>query len=279
GMMPSDMEIAAARDALSRTQIDPKEIDLLITFSQLPDYLSVPTAAALHAALELNEWCLSLSTDSACNSFQTQLSLAEQMIKGGRARHALLVQSSTILHLIRPEEQHSAWFGDGAAAAVVGPVGEGKGILSACHRTDGSFYKALVGGCPNGGRWFDGDKIEFYIHDRDAAVRLVLSLPEIGRQVVEKALGEAGYRADQVDFYASHQGTHWLRRVTQEHIGLNRARYFDSYEFTTSLTASNLPFVMAMAEREGILRDGDLVAMFSGGSGITVSGTVLRWGL
>jgi 3-oxoacyl-[acyl-carrier-protein] synthase-3 len=60
---------------------------------------------------------------------------------------------------------------------------------------------------------------------------------------------------------------------------VTRARHFDSYEYTTSLAACNVPFCAGMAEREGLLRSGDVVAMFSGGSGITLSGSIVRWGV
>ena len=59
--------------------------------------------------------------------------------------------------------------------------------------------------------------------------------------------------------------------------GMDRARFFDSYPWTTSLSASNIPFELAMAQREGLLRKGDLVAAHSGGSGIVVSGALMRW--
>jgi 3-oxoacyl-[acyl-carrier-protein] synthase III len=58
---------------------------------------------------------------------------------------------------------------------------------------------------------------------------------------------------------------------------MERARYFDSYPWTTSLGAANIPFMLGMAEREGLLRNGDLVAAHSGGSGVVTSGALLRW--
>jgi 3-oxoacyl-[acyl-carrier-protein] synthase-3 len=279
GMVPSDMEIRAGQDALKRSGVPASEIDLLLTFSQLPDYLALPTAPRVHAELGLKRTCLSIATDSACNSFQTQLALAEQMIKGGSCRYALLVQSSAAIHLIRPEDEHSAWFGDGATAVVVGPVAQGFGVLATYHYTDGSLYEALVGGCPNGGSWFQGGPIAYYFKDRKQAARLAMELPEVAKEAVQGALDKAHLSTGDVDFFACHQGTHWLRAVAQEHIGLGRARHFDSYEFTTSLAASNVPFCGGMAEREGLLRSGDVVAMFSGGSGATVSGSIVRWGV
>ncbi|MGH8624445.1 MAG: hypothetical protein ACREYC_03900 [Gammaproteobacteria bacterium] len=111
GMVASDMEAAAAKDALSRAGIDPGEAGMLLTNSQLPDFLSVPTAPAVHRKLGLPERCLSTATDAACNSFLTQLAIAEPMIRSGQVRYGLLVQSSGFLHLARPEDQLSASFG------------------------------------------------------------------------------------------------------------------------------------------------------------------------
>lgn len=277
-MVPSDMEIAAAREALERAHLDREKINLLLTYSQLPDFVGIPTAPAVHQGLRLCEPCLSFAVDGACNSFQHQLAIAESMIKSGRAQYALLVQSAAVQHIERPEDEISAWFGDGAAAVVLGPVSEGRGILATAHITDGSLYKALVNGSPDGRRWFDAGTVVGYVADREAAVRLALSLPVVGKAVVDRALQQAGHSPEQVDFYASHQGTHWFRRVTQEHIGLINARSFDSYEFTASLSSANIPFCMAMAERNGLLREGDLVATYSGGSGITAGASIMRWG-
>lgn len=277
GMVASDMETSAAREAIERAGLKPSDIDLLFTYSQLPDFLSVPTAPIVHRNLGLPQKCMSIGIEAACNSFMTQFALAEQMIRGGQARHALLVQSSGFLHLCNPNEHQSVWFGDGATAVVVGPVAKGKGLLASSHHTDGSMYRALVTGCP-GGRWYDGKPVHLYADDREATRKMLLVITDLGKQVIDEALHDSGHRPDEVDFYATHQSTHWFRKVTQDYIGLTRARSADTFSWTGSLAACNVPFMAAVGEREGALRDGDLVAMYSGGSGITWSGMILRWG-
>lgn len=276
GMVTSDMEAAAAEDALVRAGIARNRIGLLLTNSQLPDYLSVPTAPEVHRKLKLSDRCLAIGTDAACNSFLTQLALAEQYIRGGMTEYALLVQSSGFLHLARPEDAHSAWFGDGATAVLVGPVSSDHGVLTSSHRTDGSLYHALVTGCP-GRRWYDAEPY-LYVESARLARKMLLSVAEMGREVVHAALGAADLRPEQVDYYASHQATPWFREVTQAFIGLTNARYSDTFTQTGSLAAANVPFMLAMGEREGKLHKGDLVAMYSGGSGVTWSGVVMRWG-
>ncbi len=279
GMKPSDMEVAAAEDALARAGVKREEIDLLFVFSQVPDQLIISNATRVHERLGLPRNCFSMSTDSACNAFVQQMTLAEQMIRGGRARYALLVQSAAVGHLCRPEDPHSAWMGDAATAVVVGPVSEGRGILGTSHKTDGSFHDALIVGSP-GKLWYQakGEPLYLYTPDRDAARRMLMAIADLAKDGVEDALKDAGLRHDDVDFYATHQSTRWFRQVTQAHIGIHRARTFDSFAWTGSLAACNIPFMLGMGEREGLLAAGHVAALHTGGSGITWSGMVIRWG-
>ncbi len=277
GANSSDMELAACRDAISRSGVLVEDINLLLVFSQLPDFLLVPNAALLHKALGLPRACFAMDTQAACNSFMAQFALAEQMIKSGQAKNALLVQSSSVSRLCRPEDHHAVWFGDAATAVVVGPVSEGKGSLAWSHRVDGSFHKALMVGAPDK-QWWDADRLVVYNHDRQAARNMLLLIADLAKEVVDDALGKAELGPLDVDFYATHQSTLWFRQVTQDYMGLSNAKSFDSFSWTGSLAASNIPFMLGMAEREGVLRNGQLVATYSGGSGITWSGNVLRWG-
>jgi 3-oxoacyl-[acyl-carrier-protein] synthase-3 len=275
-MVASEMEVLAAEDALRRSGVPRSSVGALMTYTQLPDYLILPTAARVHQQLGLRSQCFSLGTEGACNSFLMQLHLADQMIRTGAIECALLIQSSQVQHLIRPEDEHSTWFGDGATAVVVGRVPSGEGVLHTSNLTDGSLYRVLVGGCP-GKRWYEGEPARLYFEDQEGSGRMIAQLPDMGKRVLDDCLQATGFTPGDVDFYAAHQGTVWFRRVTQEHAGMSRARYFDSYPWTTSLGAANIPFELALAQREGMLRKGELVAAHSGGSGIVVSGTLMRW--
>ncbi len=276
GMRPSDMEIAAARDALARSGVPLEEVDLLLIHSSLPDQLIATNATLVHRELGLGTRCFSMSTDGVCNSFVQQLTLAEAMIRQGRAKYALLIQSSALLHIARPEDPHSAWFGDGATAALVGPVSEARGIFGTAHFTDGSFHEALQGGCP-GKPFYEADGIHMYV-DRGQSRRMLMVIADLAKSAIDAALGQAKVRHEDVTFYATHQSTAWFREATQRYIGLSNARSFDSYAWTASLGACNIPFMLGMAEREGLLHPGEWVGMYTGGSGVVWSGMALRWG-
>jgi 3-oxoacyl-[acyl-carrier-protein] synthase III len=276
-MPSSQMEIRAAKDALERANIPASEIGMLVSYSSVPDYLTTPNACAVHSALGLPEKCFTFSVEAACNSFLLQLSLAEKMIRCGQARYALLVQSSNFTRLIPSDQSPSPMFGDGATAVVVGAVADELGILGQSHHTDGRLHCALATGVP-GKRWYDEGRNVFYANNLDLARQQIVVVADHSRQVITEALDDAGMATKDVDFYAPHQGTAWLRAVTQKFAGLDGARYTDTFRFAASLSAANIPLVLATAQREKNLRKGDVVAMFGGGAGETWSSVVMRWG-
>lgn len=275
-MVSSDMEVLAARDAISRAGIDPSQIDLVLTHSVVPDYLSTNTAATTHAKLGLSRRCFSLSVEAACNSFLLQLSLAAAMLESGRARYALLVQSCAVSRLLPYEDAYSTMFGDGATAVVVGPSLTGA-ILGADHRTDGDSWGVLVTG-HKGAPWHEEGKPILYSANLAGAHRNLLTSSEMAVETVNATLADAHLDPSDVDFYAAHQATCWLRETTLAALKLPNARSLDTYPWTGSLFASNIPFVLATAERESLLKPGDRVLMFSPGSGCTASSTIVRWG-
>lgn len=271
-----EMELDAAERAIAHAGIPKAEIDVLLTHSATPDFLLSNTACVLHHRLGLPATCFTMQAEASAYSFMMQLSLAEAMIASGRARHALLVQSCANSRIIDPEDPTSPLLGDGAAAAVVGPTRE-PGLLATVHRTDGSHPRALVATVP-GARWYDPGPIVLHSADPRAARQIFLETADRANEVVSAALAEAGQAPGEVDFFAVHQGTPWLRRVTQETIGLTRARSVDTFSTTGYLFGASIPLVLEAAQRRGLLARGDLVVLHGGGVGSTYGAVVMRWG-
>ena len=276
GTLSSDLEAEACRRAIAKAGVSPSDIGLLLTYSASPDQLGVANACAVHQKLDLPESCFAMATESGCNSFLMQLSIARRMIEAGAVRYALLAQSCVGSQITARDQPVSAWFGDGAAAVVVGPVSDGRGILAEAHRVNGKQGNAVCIGVP-AKRWFEEGRSEIHFPDMNQAKEMFLSVADRA-EIVHEALQKSSHTAQEVDFYACHQGTSWLRDVTQRHLGLDRARSIDTFPTFASLSAANIPLVFSIGEQEGMLRDGDLVSAFSGGAGESWSAVVLRWG-
>lgn len=277
GVCAWDMETIAAREAIARSGIAKDQIDLVLSYTMIPDFINVPSACVVHANLELNDRCMTLAVDAVCNSFMMQLSLAQGMIASGAARYALVTQSSALASRLPPSgEPIDVSGGDGAAALVLGPVSEGRGILSSSHHTEGKLWGALVCGAP--GKHWTEDRCYAYSEDPSANHDMVSRITERASQVVGEALRDAHLTPEDVNFYACHQPFKWLRPASQKGIGMVNARYVDHFHYTGTTSAVNLPLQMAVGEREGLLKPGDVVACFQGGTGMTWSGMTLRWG-
>lgn len=275
-MTSVDMESEAAERAIATAGIDRGEIDVLLTHTAVPEYLLSNTACVLHRRLGLAPGCFTMQAEASGNSFLMQLTLAEQMIATGRARHALIVQSAAGSRLLDPESPLSPLFGDGASAAVIGPVASG-GLLATVHRTDGAHARGLIAGVP-GRRWYDDGRVVLHSGDPAAMRQIFLETADRAAEVVGAVLEAAGQRAEDVALFAVHQGTPWLRRVTQAACGLVRARGVDTFATTGYLFGASIPLVLATAQRGGLVAPGDLVVMHGGGVGSTYSAIALRWG-
>lgn len=272
-----DMEEQAARAALQRSGVASGAIDLVLTSTIVPEVQLSNPACTLHARLGLRKSCFTLHTDIATHAFLMQLTLAEAMIRAGRASHALLVQSCACSRLYDPSDVISPYFGDGATAVVVGPVAPNRGIIATSQFTDGRFPQTLVVGVP-GRTWYDEGRAMLYIADPAATQRVFLETADACRESVDAVLATSGTRAAQVDFFGMHQGAAWLRGVVQAHLGLSAARSIDTFPETAYLFAATIPMNLAVAADRGLLNAGDRVLLVGGGPGMTYGATLMTWG-
>jgi 3-oxoacyl-[acyl-carrier-protein] synthase-3 len=272
-----DMEERAALAALERARVRRDEIDLLLTYTFAPDHLLANPACLLHHRLALPRACFSMHTDASSFAFMMQLTLAEAMIRVGRARRALLVQSCIPSRLLDMEDAISPSFGDAATAVVVGPVSDARGIEASVSYTDGTHPRSLIASVP-GGTWYAAGRAVLHEGDPTQAQQVFLSSADAFKESVDAVLASSSYAHRDVDFFCIHQGAPWLRQVVQEYVGLSTARSVETYAQTGYVFASTLPAALAFAQEQQVLADGDLVVLAAGGPGTTYGATLLRWG-
>ncbi|CAN5757092.1 ketoacyl-ACP synthase III [soil metagenome] len=275
-MTSVDMEAEAARRALAHAGIDRSEVDLGLSHTPVPEFLLSNSSCVLHETLGLRPECMTLQVDAAGNSFLMQLTIAEQMIASGRASCALIVQSAAGSRLVEVEEPQSPLFGDGAAAMVLAPT-ERPSFLSTVHRTDGKHPRALIASV-RGKRWYDDGRVVLHRGDLASARQSFLETADRAVEVIGPALAKAGVSPADIDLFAAHQGTPWLREVTMEIAGMTRARHHDSFATTGYLFGASIPFVLQAAHQAQLVEEGQLVLILGGGVGATIGAIVMRWG-
>lgn len=272
-----DMEERAARAALVDAQLEPRDIDVLLTYTVVPDYQLSNPACILHERLKLPASCFAMHTDAATYAFMMQLQIAEALIATGRAQRALLVQSCAATRLMDATDPGSVLVGDGAAAAVVGRTGGGLGIVAAVNFVDGSVPRTLVASVP-GGSWVDAGKVRMHVADPAQMFDVFLRTADVCKESSDAVLAKAGLASRDVDTLCVYQGTPWLRSVVQEYAGLEHARYCDSFSKLGYISAAMTVANLCQARSSGSLATGDLVLVVGGGTGMTYGATLLRWG-
>ncbi|GAA3813888.1 3-oxoacyl-[acyl-carrier-protein] synthase III C-terminal domain-containing protein [Nocardioides panacisoli] len=270
----------AARKALAAAGLDLADVDVIIGASATPDQPLPCNAALLHEELAPPHPVPAWDVNASCLSFLVALDLAATLIDAGRHRHVLVVSSDIAsVGLDWSELGASGIFGDGAAAAVLGPAdGTDSAVLAAGFSThsEGAHTCEIPGGgsrhAPDRVEGPYGDIARFRM-DGGAVFRLAIQhLPPF----VDGLLAEAGdiELPDLplvIPHQASHHGLSWLR----QRLGLRDDQMVDIYADRGNQVAASLPSALHAAIESGRLRRGDLALLLGTGAGLSIGGIVL----
>lgn len=266
------MEADAARQALQAAGLGPKDIDLLICTSFLPDHHGIGGAAYLarELGLERAAWNLESACSSALIAFQT----AANLVRAGQHDRVLVVCSCTYSRAA-DETDPVAWgVGDAAVAFVVGPVAADLGFLGG---------HAIHSGATCGA-------IEYRI-ELDQALNPVYRMrtdPTISKKLkdtaapfletcVSAALERAGLRVEDLDFCVFNTPLAWYSAFCARVIGAPLDKTINMYpayaNIGPALWGTNL-----LHAAHWHLKPGDLVLLYSVGSVSSAAAAVVRWG-
>lgn len=143
------MAIKAAQDLISKSQLDPLEIDMVIVATATPDLPVAATAAYVASEIgALNAFAYDLQ--AACSSFLYGMSTASSYIEAGRYKKVLLIGADKMSSILDYTDRATCIiFGDGAGAVLFEPNNEGLGLQDEYLRSDGigrEFLKIEAGG-------------------------------------------------------------------------------------------------------------------------------------
>lgn len=143
GENASDMACVAGRRALEMAGVSGDRIGFMLVATGTPDYPIPSTASIVQEKLGLSHTG-AMDISSGCAGFIHGLIMARGLVASGMVDYVLVISSEMLSrHLDWTDRSVCILFGDGASAAVVGPVPEGEGILSFDMGTDGRFWKCI----------------------------------------------------------------------------------------------------------------------------------------
>src|SRR6266576_6221476 len=135
----SQFAVRASREAIERAGVDPAEIDLILCATVTPDQILPSTACLIQAELGANK-AAAMDIVAACSGFLYGVTIANPMIRGGQIKYALIIGAELLTRYVDYTDRSTCiLFGDGAGAAIMGPVDSEHGILAARIKSDGRY--------------------------------------------------------------------------------------------------------------------------------------------
>jgi 3-oxoacyl-[acyl-carrier-protein] synthase III len=275
GEFTSDLGIAAARQALIRSGIDPVEIDLVICATATPDRTFPATAVKIQAALGITKGA-AFDVQAVCSGFVYAMTIADNFLKNGQSKRALVIGAETFSRILDWEDRTTCvLFGDGAGAVVLEaqPQTGGRadrGILSTVIRSDGRYEDLL------------------YVDGGPGSTKTVGHLRMNGREVfrhavqkisgvIEETLVATGYAANEIDLFVPHQANKRILDGIAKKLGVDPAKIVMTLAHHGNTSAASIPLALNQAFEEHRVKEGSLVLMEAMGGGFTWGAVLARW--
>jgi len=278
GEYTSQFAVRASQEAIARAGIDPMEIDLILCATVTPDQILPSTACLIQAELGANK-AAAMDIVAACSGFLYGVSMADSMIKTGQVRHAVVVGAEILTQYVDyTDRQTCVLFGDGAGAAVLGPVDTGRGILASKIKSDGRYEEQLFS--PGGGTrrkptaetLAAGDHY-FKMKGNELFKVAVRSMAEISREVLE----QAGVKSDDISLFIPHQANQRITEAVADRLNVDMSRVYSNIAVHGNTSSASIPIALDECVEAGRIKEGDLVLMASFGGGATWGAVLMRW--
>jgi 3-oxoacyl-[acyl-carrier-protein] synthase III len=269
GETTASLATQAAQNALGAAGITANEIDLIILATATPDQTFPASATKVQAALGIAD-CIAFDLAAVCSGFLYALTVADNMIRGGAAKTALVIGAETFSRILDWEDRATCvLFGDGAGAVVLQAETGGAGILGAKLHADGRHNQLLY---VDGGPSTTGTVGKLRMRGSEVFRHAVTNLADVMREVLDGA----GLNAADVDWVVPHQANARILDATARKLGLDPNKIIVTVDIHANTSAASVPLALDLAVRDGRINRGDLVVLEAMGGGFTWGACVAR---
>ncbi|HTD53150.1 MAG TPA: beta-ketoacyl-ACP synthase III [Thermoanaerobaculia bacterium] len=280
GQAASDLALPAARRALESARVGAEEIDLIVVATVTPDTWMPSTACWLQARLKCRR-AIAFDVNAACSGFVYALSIADNFIRAGKVKSALVVGVDVFSKIVNYQDRGTCLlFGDGAGAVVLEATTGDSRVLSTHLYADGSGAKALE--VPAGGSRLPAchETVERGLHTvtMPSGQEIFRSAVRGMTEAVQAALDENKVTVADLTLLIPHQANIRILEAVGERLGVDRSRLFTNLERYGNTSAASIPLALDEASRGGRLAPGDLVMLTAFGAGFTWGSALVRWG-
>ena len=272
GQLTSDLALRAAERAIEAAGIDKQEIDLIVLATTTPDLTFPATAVTVQSKLDIHHGA-AFDVQAVCSGFIYALSVANNFIKVGQSKTALVIGAETFSRLLDWSDRTTCvLFGDGAGAVVLKAVDDDgeKGILSTHIHSEGDHAGLLK---TDGGPSSTGTVGKTRMEGREVFRHAVVNLAA----VVDEALAANGLNKSDIDWLVPHQANLRILASTAKKLSLPEERVIITVDRHANTSAASVPLALDEGVRDGRIKPGDLILLEAMGGGFTWGAALARF--
>ena len=269
-----DLAEAAARKAIEAAGITPRDIDLIIVATTTPDQVFPSTACLLQARLDIHG-CPAFDVQAVCTGFVYAMGIADNFIKIGTAKTALVVGAETMSRIVDWTDRGTCvLFGDGAGAVVLQASDE-PGIMSSHLHADGSYESLLTVpyGISNG--YEKVQKGEAFIKMQGNEV-FKIAVKTLGR-IVDETLKANNLQKSDVNWLVPHQANIRIIAATAKKLKMSMEQVVVTVQEHGNTSAASVPLALDVAVRDGRIKRGDILLCEAFGGGFTWGSSLIKY--
>jgi 3-oxoacyl-[acyl-carrier-protein] synthase-3 len=267
------MSVAASRQAMERAGIEAAQIDCVIV-ATVSHMLQTPAIATAIAHELGTDKAPAFDISAACAGFCHGLALGSDMVRGGSAKHVLVIGVERLTDITSLNDRGTAFiFADGAGAAVIGPSDE-VGIGPVVWGSDGEQFDLI--------RQTE-DWRDVMTQDKPAMPHLVMQGAAVFRwasyemaKVAAQALDRAGITVDDLDVFVPHQANMRIIDAMARSMKLpSTVKIARDIADQGNTSAASIPLALGRMIEEGEAKSGDIALLIAFGAGLAYAAQVV----
>jgi 3-oxoacyl-[acyl-carrier-protein] synthase-3 len=271
GEFTSDLATQSARAALDAAGLAIDDIDLLLVATTTPDLVFPSTACIVQSKLGMTNGKPAFDLQAVCSGFVYALSVADQFIKTGAAKHVLVIGAETLSRITDWNDRGNCiLWGDGAGAVVLGASGE-PGIIATHIHADGRHKELLrtTTGVSSG----MGEPALMRM-EGNAVFKMAVNTLD---RIVDETLEANGLQKSDIDWLVPHQANIRIITATAKKLGMSMDHVVTTVAGHGNTSAASVPLAFDVAVRDGRIQRGQTVLMEAFGGGFTWGSALLKY--
>ncbi len=266
------MSYGAALRALDAAGIEAQQLDMIVLATTSGDNAFPAAACEVQAMLDV-PGIPAFDIAAACAGFSYALSVADQFIRNGQARHILVIGADALSRMCEPGDRSTIiLFGDGAGAVVLG-ASEEPGVLSTHLHADGRYGELLK--LPQRKRGVSGSEMDAYMSMKGNEVFKV-AVSRLS-EIVTQTLAANGIDKSELDWLVPHQANYRIINATARKLNMPIERVILTLDKHGNTSAASVPIALDEGVRDGRIQRGHLVLLEAFGGGFAWGSALVRF--